>query len=401
MDRFSAKDMGFSLSQISSGDCVAACARAAAANLIFKIGYENITINHSNGASRTYMVNRVDEHCNKSESEYMTTMEGGMPPDIRERANIHVKVSKIRDVREVSSNVHIDIRYGNLFLQGGEGIGTATIDRPGIKKGEALIEADCRRLIFDAVADVCEASDGAQLLMITVSCPEGMMIAAKQAAGQNGFAGGITIMGSYGHIPPVHMRDISNSIDAQIRAQTQQGVKSILVSPGDYCAAQIAGSLHVDLKTSINCYNFPGQAIDQAVQEHVENLLLVGNAGKLVKLAAGIMNTNSTASDARKEIFAAHTALVGGTALQAKTLMGCVTVDEMLSFLDNWGLRDRVMQSIMSEIDQSVRRRCAGRLRFGVALFSQQFGLLGVTSDTKNVLIKVSQEQYALSLRMK
>ena len=401
MDRFSARDMGFSLSQISSGDCAAAAARAAAADLIFKIGYENVTINHSHGASRTYMLQRFDEHCNSDQSEYVALMEGGVSPDIRERANIHVCVSRIKDIRETADNSHIDLRYPNLFLRGGEGIGTAAADTGGIKKGQPLIEKESRALIFDAVADVCEASDGNQLLMITVSCPEGMMIAAKQAMGQNTFVGGITIRGSYGHIPPIHMREISDSIDAQMHFQTRQGIKSILVSPGKYCAEQIAQSLHVDLKTSILCYNFPGQAIDEAVAEGVENMLLVGNVGKLVKLAAGIMNTNSTASDARKEIFAAHTALVGGTSAQAKTLMGCTTVDEMLSLLDNWGLRDRVMQSIMGQIEISVRRRCHGKLRFGVALFSEQFGLLGQTSDTRNVLVKVSQEQYALSLKMK
>ena len=58
-------------------------------------------------------------------------------------------------------------------------------------------------------------------------------------------------------------------------------------------------------------------------------------------------------------------------------------------------------QSIMHQIELSVRRRCHGKLRFGVALFSEQFGLLGQTSDTRNVLVKVSQEQYALSLKMK
>ena len=401
MDRFSARDMGLSLSQISSGDCAAAAARAAAADLIFRIGYENVTINHSHGASRTYMLQRVDERCNDDQSEYVALMEGGAAPDIRERANIHVCVSRIKDIAETADNCHIDLRYPNLFLRGGEGIGTAVNDINGIRKGQPLIEKESRALIFDAVADVCDASDGMQLLMITISCPEGMMIAAKHSMGQNAFSGGITIMGSYGHIPPVHMREISESIDAQIHEQTRQGIKSILVSPGKYCAKQIAQSLHVDLKTSILCYNFPGQAIDQAVSEEVENMLLVGNVGKLVKLAAGIMNTNSTASDARREIFAAHTALVGGTSTQAKTLMGCVTVDEMLSLLDTWGLRDRVMQSIMQQIEASVKRRCHGRLNFGVALFSEQFGLLGQTSNTRNVLVKVSQEQYALSLKMK
>ena len=401
MDRFSSGNMGFSLSQISSGDCAAAAARAAAADLIFKIGYENVTINHAHGASRTYMLQRLDERCDGNRSEYVAVMEGGAAPDIRDRASIHVNVSRVNDIRETDDNSHIDLRYPNLFLRGGEGIGTAAADMGGIKKGQPLIEKEARALIFDAVAEVCEASDGMQMLIITVSCPEGMMIAARQSMGQNAFSGGITIMGSYGHIAPIHMREISNSIDSQIQFQTRQGIKSILVSPGKYCAQQIAQSLHVDLKTSILCYNFPGQAIDEAVNQGVENLLLVGNVGKLVKLAAGIMNTNSTASDARKEIFAAHTALVGGTSAQAKTLMGCVTVDEMLSLLDNWGLRDRVMQSIMHQIEISVKRRCHGKLHFGVALFSEQFGLLGQTSDTRNVLVKVSQEQYALSLKMK
>ena len=161
MDRFSAGGFGLTLSPVSSGDCAAAAARAAAADLIFKIGYENITVNHSHGASRTYMVQRVDERCNADQSEYTVQMEQGAAPDIRERANIHVNVSKIKDIRTASDKAHIDLRYGNLFLKGGEGIGTATANRPGIRTGDALIEKDARAMIFDAVADVCEASDGA------------------------------------------------------------------------------------------------------------------------------------------------------------------------------------------------------------------------------------------------
>ena len=386
MDRYTTV-AGQVSSHISSGECAAAAARAAAANLIFRINYENVTINHSNGSSRVYPVKKIPENCTNAQSEYMTVMEGGAAPDIRDRASICVSVSRITDLKTLRDDVQIDIRYGNLFLQNGDGI--------------AALDKNALRLVFDAVADCCEMSDGAQLLLITVKCPEGMLIAAKQAMGQSAFSGGITLMGTDGTLLPVHMRDISDSIDAQIRFQTAQGIKSILVSPGRYCAKKIADSIHVDLKTSVFCYNFPGHALDKAVEEGVENLLLVGNVGKLVKLAAGIMNTNSTAADARKEIFAAHVSMVGGTAIQAKTIMSCMTVDEILALLGNWGLRDKVMQSIMMEIDRSVRRRSGGRLHFGVALFSEQFGFLGQTPETRNVLVKVSQEQYALSLKMK
>ena len=394
------KNQNMVSSPISSGDCAAAAAKAAAANLLFRIESETVTISHERGC-RTFAVHKDELNCNDNASEYFVVMEGGMAPDIREKAQIVVNISRIKDIRNLSDKAYIDTRYNNLFMQGGEGIGTAASDMPGIKRGEYLIEKNARMLIFEAVAGVVDISDGAQLLLITVCCPEGMMIAAKQPMIQTGFSGGITIMGDYGEVENVHQRDITESIDNQLKRQVDAGVKSILVSPGNYCAASINQQLHISLDTAIRCYNFPGYAIDAAVSAGIENMLLVGNVGKLVKLAAGIMNTSSYASDGRKEIFAAHTALVGGTAVQVRTVMGCITCDEILALLDSWGLRDRVMSSIMMSITNCVRFRSQGKLRFGVALFSEQYGLLGQTMDTKNVLVKVSQEQFALSQKLK
>ena len=81
--------------------------------------------------------------------------------------------------------------------------------------------------------------------------------------------------------------------------------------------------------------------------------------------------------------------------------MSCDTSDEILSYLDTWGLRDRVMASIMKAIEDYVKARITGNMRIAVALFSKQFGMLGSTSETKNVLVKVSQEQFALSHKLK
>ncbi|WP_026652280.1 cobalt-precorrin-5B (C(1))-methyltransferase CbiD [Butyrivibrio proteoclasticus] len=399
MDRFT-KDHGVVLSRLTTGDCAAAAARAAAANLIFRIDFEDVPITHSSG-SRTILVSKVSENCNNDSSEYYSVMEGGTAPDIREKAEIHATVSRIHDLSILNDKVIIDSRNGNLFLTGGEGIGTVQASGNGMIAGEAHIEKDARKLIFDAVMDVCDASDGAQLLLITISCPQGMMIAASNTMGQAVFTGGIPIMGEYGKTPRVHQRDITHSIRNQIMRQIGYGVKSILVAPGNYCADKIRETIHVPLTTAVRCYNFPGYAIDMASEEGIENLLLVGNVGKLVKLAAGIMNTNSYASDGRREIFASHTALVGGTASQVRTVMKCTTCEEILALLDAWGLRDRVMSSIMTAIHDSVRRRSNGKIRFGVALFSEEFGLLGQTIDTRNVLVKVSQDQFALSHKVK
>ena len=56
------------------------------------------------------------------------------------------------------------------------------------------------------------------------------------------------------------------------------------------------------LKRSVKYSNFLGEAIDAAVEFGAKGILLVGHIGKLVKLAAGIMNTHSRNADARMDI---------------------------------------------------------------------------------------------------
>ncbi|MDO5389442.1 MAG: cobalt-precorrin-6A synthase, partial [Clostridia bacterium] len=80
-----------------------------------------------------------------------------------------------------------------------------------------------------------------------------------------------------------------------------------------------------------------GDTIDLAVVYGFKNFLLVGNMGKLVKTAAGIMNTHSKTADARGDIFALHTMLVGGGVETAEKIMKCINTDEMLDILEKKG----------------------------------------------------------------
>ena len=52
----------------------------------------------------------------------------------------------------------------------------------------------------------------------------------------------------------------------------------------------IRDSLGLDLDRAVKCSNYIGASIDMAVEEGIREVLLVGHAGKLVKVAAGIMN---------------------------------------------------------------------------------------------------------------
>ena len=68
--------------------------------------------------------------------------------------------------------------------------------------------------------------------------------------------------------------------------------KSMILTPGNYGESFLRDELNVNLDYAVKCSNFIGDSLDMAVQENIEEVLLVGHGGKLIKLAAGVMNTH-------------------------------------------------------------------------------------------------------------
>jgi cobalt-precorrin-5B (C1)-methyltransferase len=86
----------------------------------------------------------------------------------------------------------------------------------------------------------------------------------------------------------------------------------------------------------------------------IESLLLIGHAGKLVKLGMGIMNTHSKYADARMEVLALHSALNGIPPEKIQAILACNTTEEAASLLREEGISDKVFPSIMNKIDYYV-----------------------------------------------
>ena len=70
--------------------------------------------------------------------------------------------------------------------------------------------------------------------------------------------------------------------------------KPLLICPGNYGQAFAKDSLRLDLEKSVKISNFVGEALDHSVYLGIERALFVGHAGKLLKLAASVMNTHSS-----------------------------------------------------------------------------------------------------------
>jgi len=131
--------------------------------------------------------------------------------------------------------------------------------------------------------------------------------------------------------------------------------------------------------------NFFGPALDFAAEAGYRRLLIVSHLGKLVKLAGGIMNTHSSFADCRAELFTAHAALAGGSPALLRSLMASGSSDACLALLDEAGLREPVLKSLLERIQFHLDGRAHGAFEVGAVTFSRAFGYLGATDTGEKI----------------
>lgn len=369
---------------ITTGTCSAAAAGAAAKLLLLNIESNEVNIHTPKGVkiSVTVFLKRKTD----KKAEYMVIKDSGDDPDVTNNAEICVSVEMLDNNKKVSSAAFTDERFKNLYLDGGIGVGRIT--KVGLEQniGQAAINSVPRDMIFKAVGEVCQLAEYKERLLITVNIPKGQELSERTFNPRLGIEGGISVLGTSGILEPMSEKAIVDTIETEIRQLHIQGNENLLVTPGNYGKSYVADYLNLDLNKSIKCSNYIGETLDLAVSYEIKNFLLVGNIGKLCKLAAGIMNTHSKIADGRCEIMALHTVLCGGNRETAEKIMKCINTEEILDILEACGLKNAVIESICSKIYEHIRHRVGKNMGFGVMLFSEKYGFLGQTKGAEIIL---------------
>ena len=291
----------------------------------------------------------------------------------------------VTDGMEIVAAVRCTATPG-VAIDGGDGVGRVT--KPGLDQpvGAAAINRVPRRMIEEQALAVCRTYGYAGGLKVTISVPGGREAAKRTFNPNLGVEGGISILGTSGIVEPMSERAIIDTIELEQRQAAANSTRLIL-TPGNYGRdfLRLQGWDRLGVPV-VKCSNFIGDALDNAAGLPFTEVLLVGHIGKLVKLAGGVMNTHSRYADCRGEIFCAHAALYGADAVLCRTLMESATADACIELLDGAGLRQSVIESILNAIQQRLNRRVAGAYQIGAVLFSNQFGLLGITENAGTLL---------------
>lgn len=349
----------------------------------------------------------------------------------------------------VWARVELAPEVSGVAIDGGEGVGRVT--KPGLDQpvGAAAINRVPRQMIAEAVAAVRDdlAYEGG--LRVTVFVPGGETVAQRTFNPDLGIEGGISILGTSGIVEPMSEAALVETVCLELRQafalHQADACHRLILTPGnyglDFLRAQGLDQLDVPV---VRCSNFVGEALDEAALLGFDEVLLVGHAGKFVKLAGGIMNTHSRMADCRMELVCAHAAACGAPAEVCRAVLDAATVDAALEALlateaaaglqrtremcDDTGalgldetsklalsqespgssgdaegfspgvvphntqllqsapLVERTLASLMAAAGRHVAKRAGERMRSGVVMFSNVYGCLGQTATAKELL---------------
>lgn len=280
----------------------------------------------------------------------------------------------------VTARVKIGEKEGPVTFLAGEGVGVVTV--PGLKVavGEPAINPVPRKMIMDAVKPYLNGCSAC----ITVSIPGGRELAEKTFNSRVGVEGGLSILGTSGIVRPMSEEAMKESLVLEMRVRFCQGHSNlffVLGAEGEKTVKDIFGSQMCCVLVS----NYIGFMLDEAAKLHVKKIVVAGFAGKLVKLAADIMNTHSHVADGRRETLCTYAALAGASTEIIREIYQCRTVTAAMEVIEKSGYIN-IWTDIASEAARKCSLRVHGEIQVAVVLFDKGKRILGCSDNTAQIL---------------
>jgi cobalt-precorrin-5B (C1)-methyltransferase len=258
----------------TTGTCASAAAKAAVTGLVTGTVPASVEVGLPGGQRVTFPV--VDAHPGDP-AVAAVVKDAGDDPDVTNGAHVTTTATYLPAAPP-----------GTVALAAGDGVGTVTLPGLGLPVDAPAINRVPRRMILAAVAEVTDAA-----LQLTVSVPGGQAMAAKTSNARLGIVGGISILGTTGIVRPFSTASWRASVKQQVDVAAAQGQDHMVLSTGhrtDAAAQRLFPQLPPVCFVEVG--DFTGIALRRAAATGVAKITFVGMAGKITKLAAGVLMTH-------------------------------------------------------------------------------------------------------------
>lgn len=134
---------------------------------------------------------------------------------------------------------------------------------PGLEQpvGAPAINKVPRRMITEAVQEICEKHGYCGGIEVCIRVPEGAQTAQKTFNPRLGIQGGISILGTSGIVEPMSEKALISSIEVEMKQKASGGKQYLLVAPGNYGLQYLSGHFPFAADEAVKCSNYVGQTL--------------------------------------------------------------------------------------------------------------------------------------------
>ena len=156
---------------------------------------------------------------------------------------------------------------------------------------------------------------GDRPLDVVLSVPDGERMAEKTTNARLGILGGISILGTTGIVRPFSTAAYRASVVQQVKVAAAQGEGHMVLCTGSRSEqAAVALFDELDPVCVVEVGDFTGIALRACAANGMQRATVVAMAGKITKLAAGVMMTHFHRSKVDNDLLAAVATEVGAPA---------------------------------------------------------------------------------------
>ena len=327
----------------TTGTCAAAAAKAAATALATGEAQHAVEIALPDGRRVSFPVDTCKT--GKTQAEAVVVKDAGDDPDVTHGA----RLTATARWREDSTGID---------LQGGVGVGVVTKPGLGLELGGPAINPVPRQMITQATGEAVDLERYG--IEITISVPDGERMARKTTNARLGILGGISILGTTGIVRPFSTASWRASVEQAISVLAAQGEDTVVLCTGGR-TERGAMALFPDLPEVcfVEVGDFTGAALRQAVNHELKHIVFAGMAGKLTKLAAGILMTHYTRSKVDLDLLGHVTLAAGGTQETAELVAHANTARHAAELWDEAALLPAAGRELCARAARVLSRFCA------------------------------------------
>jgi cobalt-precorrin-5B (C1)-methyltransferase len=281
----------------TTGACATAAARAAFAGLVSGRFPDPVSIRLPRGGRAEFALALAER--GQAWARAGVVKDAGDDPDVTHGALVIAEVAPAA-------------RGSGIGFAAGAGVGTITRAGLALAVGEPAINPAPRAMIREALTDAAaEAGLPPPDLLVTISIPDGELLAEKTLNARLGIIGGLSVLGTTGVVVPYSCSSWIHSIHRGIDVARAAGLGHIAAATGTTSERAVQRLYDLPEQALIDMGDFVGGTLKYLRAHPVDRLTIAGGFAKLAKLAAGHLDLHSARSRVDTAILAGALAALG------------------------------------------------------------------------------------------